>query len=272
MTTRSKVGLGGELLRPLSSDSERSASQDSRRYTGAADLQETQDPQRDTWSAPCQQPAPSPSEIADLAIKAYWRDDLRDNSDPKGTYHTPMWTFARVVKSCYADGVDPDRVFREVVKPEIARRGGWREVLCTDLPLDEIQCDFDYSWHRIRYRIGEGPLALAHKLAVESPLTLPETDPWHDLPVYVSFVSLSGQLQILRSEDPIFLPRKKRIGELLERSKMQITRYCENAIENGYLEITKDHSFANRRAMEYRFVVDRFPELRESDIPDAEAN
>ncbi len=156
-----------------------------------------------------------------------------------------------------------DVVLTKVKKQNLtprARRGGWREVLCTDLPLEEIRCDFDYSWHRIRYRIGEGrPLVLAHRLAVERPLTLPETDPWHELPVYVMFVSLAGRLQILRADEPIFLPCQ-RIGELLHRCKMQITRYCDNAIENGYLEIGEDHSFVKRRAMEYRFVVDRFPE------------
>lgn len=42
---------------------------------------------------------------------------------------------------------------------------------------------------------------------------------------------------------------------------MQITRYCGNARENGYLTIVKEHSFVRRHAEEYQFVVGRFPSL-----------
>lgn len=171
-----------------------------------------------------------------------------------------MWAIARVVRSSLAEGHDPDEAFRSIVAPEIERRGGWREVLCTDLDYEDLLCDFVYSWRRIRYRIGEGPLAAAMRTATEEPLELPASDPWSDLPAYRRFVSLAGWLQIIVEDQPIFLPRR-RIGELLGRSHTQIMRYCAHAVEQGHLELVNAHSLVGRRAAEYRFDVSRFASL-----------
>lgn len=173
-----------------------------------------------------------------------------------------MWAFTREVRSSLPDGCDPDEVFRSIVEPEIATRGGWREALCTDLDREDLLCDFVYSWRRIRCRIGEGPLATAMRTAVETPLNLPASDPWSDLPTYRTFVSLAGWLQVLMEDEPIFLPGRT-IGPLLGRSHTQITRYCAHAVEHGYLELVSEHSITKRRATEYRFDVARFPILED---------
>jgi len=231
-----------------------------RRYTGVSERQETQDSQGYTGSAPCEQRALSPSEIVDQAVTAYWQDDLRDTSGVGCVYHTPMWAFAREVRSSLPDGCDADEVFRSIVEPQIEKRGGWREVLCTDLDREDLLCDFVYSWRRIRYRIGEGPLATAMRTAEEAPLNLPASDPWSDLPAYRTLVSLAGWLQVIVGDQPIFLPRR-RIGELLGRSHTQIMRYCANAVEQGYLALVNEHSLVRRRATEYRFDVSQFNTL-----------
>ena len=173
-----------------------------------------------------------------------------------------MWAFARCVRSSLPDGVEPNEVFRALVEPEVARRGGWESVLCTDLDSEDLQCDFVYSWQRMRYKIGEGPLAAAYRTAVSSPLELPDSDPWRDLPAYRTFVSLARCLQVAREDQPIFLPRR-RIGELLGRSHTQVMRYCAHAVEHGYLELVNAHSLVGRRAAEYRFYVSRFNVLQQ---------
>jgi len=232
------------------------------RYTGDTDQQETQDSQGNTRSAACPQAAPSPFLIVEKAIDAYWQDEHRESTAPHGTYHTPMWAFARVIWSSLPDGVDPNEVFRAFVEPEIERRGGWESVLCTDLDYEDLYCDFVYCWERIRYGIGEGPLAVAFRQAKQAPLDLPEGDPWRDLETYRLFVTLAFRLQLIKGDEPIFLPRR-RIGELLARSHTQIMRYCANAVEHGYLELENPHSLVGRKAAEYWFDVSRFPGLDE---------
>lgn len=233
-----------------------------RRYTGDTETQDLQDSQGYTRSAPLERRALSPSRIVDHAVTAYWQDEHRESADPRGPYHTPMWAFAREVRSCLPDGHDPDEVFRSIVEPQIEKRGGWREVLCTDLDREDLLCDFVYCWRKIRFRIGDGPLAVAYRTAVSSPLDLPASDPWSDLPAYRTFVSLAGWLQVIVENQPIFLPRR-RIGELLGRSHTQIMRYCAHAVEKGYLELVKKHSLVGRRAAEYRFSASRFAVMPE---------
>ena len=229
-----------------------------RRYTGATEPQESQDPQGNTWSEACEQPPPSPSLIVQKAIDAYWQDEHRESTAPHGPFHTPMWAFARYVRSSLPEGVEPNEVFRALVEPEIARRGGWESVLCTDLDSEDLQCDFVYSWERMRYRIGEGPLAVAFGQAQEDPLDLPESDTWRDLETYRLFVTLAFRLQLIKGDEPIFLPRR-RIGELLGRSHTQIMRYCAQAVDQGYLELANPHSLVGRKAAEYWFDAWRFP-------------
>jgi len=169
-----------------------------------------------------------------------------------------MWSFARVVWSCLPDGLDPNDVFRWIVEPEIEKKGGWRAALCTDLDVEDLQCDFAHCWKRIRFGIGEGPLAVAHRNAVERPLELPDSDPWRDLDGYRTFVSLAYYLQDVQGDLAIFLPGRT-IGPLLGRSHTRIMQYCAHAVEQGYLELVKKHSLVGRRAAEYRFDVSRFP-------------
>jgi len=152
------------------------------------------------------------------------------------------------------EGADPDEVFRSIVEPEIRKRGGWRRILYTDLDEEELLCDFVYSWRRIRFQIGEGPLAVAYRNAVKQPLDLPDSDSWKDLAGYRTFVSLAHYLQVTQGDEPIFLPRR-RIGELLGRSHTQIMRYCAHAVEHGYLQLVNEHSLVGRRAAEYSVDV-----------------
>ncbi|GEM_PF-2915967 len=225
-------------------------------YTGDTETQDSQDSQGNTGSAPLERRALSPSGIIDNAVAAYWQDEHRESTASHGPYHTPMWAFARIIRSSLSDGVDPNEVFRTFVEPEIARRGGWKSVLCTDLDYEDLYCDFVYCWERIRYGIGEGPLAVAFRQAQQAPLILPESDPWRDLETYKLFVSLAFRLQLIKGDEPIFLP-SRRIGDLLGRSHTQIVRYCAHAVDESYLQLVNEHSLVGRKAAEYRLDVSR---------------
>jgi len=145
-------------------------------------------------------------------------------------------------------------------------------VLCTDLDREDLLCDFTHCWKRIRFRIGEGPLAVAYRCAVERPLDLPDSDSWKNLNGYRTFVSLAYYLQVALGDEPIFLPRR-RIGELLGRSHTQVMRYCTHTVEEGYQQLVNEHSLVGRKAAEYRFDLTQLqlPRLRsDTSLSDSE--
>ena len=216
-----------------------------------------QEIQRET-SSPSEAPM-TISEVVDFAIAEHDEDCLRGNSDPHEGSHTQVWAFTRAVRSCYSAEADPAEVFFDIQR-EIKRRGGW-EILDTYLNDDDIYFEFVCNWDAVRYRIGQTPLGNAVAQALAHPLA-PKRASRHleFLAGYSLFVSTAGWLQVAMGNRPILLPVEK-LGAILGRAPMTITRYRQTAIRDGYLKIVQEHAHGQGRATEFFFDVTRFKVL-----------
>jgi len=225
-------------------------------------MQDTQEIQRNTSSAkPQSAKEESIEKIVNFALSEHENDLDIGNSCPYETYHTPLWTFTRAVRSFYGEDVDPHEIFFKV-ESIIFRKGGW-DILNTGLAAADIYFEFVCNWARVRYKIGETPLGNALEKAQAHPLRPERASRYRAfLARYSSFVSLAGWLQVTMGDHSILLPCEK-IGDLLGEDKKTISRLRQIALEDEYLREIRKHSFARRRATEFRFNVSRFAVLHE---------
>jgi len=225
-------------------------------------MQDTQEIQRNTSSAkPQSETAESVEKIVSFALSEHENDLDIGNSCPYDTYHTPLWTFTRAVRSFYGEDVDPHEIFFKV-ESVIFRKGGW-DILNTGLEPADIYFEFVCNWARVRYKIGETPLGNALEKAQAHPLQPERASRYRAfLARYSRFVSLAGWLQVAMGDRSILLPCEK-IGELLGENKKTVSRLRQIAVQDGYLVEVRKHSFAGRRATEFRFDVSRFADLLE---------
>jgi len=216
---------------------------------------------RETTGA-ASQATPSRSEVIGFALDEHFADPLKGNCSRDGPYRTPLWSFTRVVRSHFGMGVDADRVFWQLVAPEIERRGGW-ELLETELEFEEIYFEFVCNWDAVRFRIGETALENAIAKADSYPLR-PSRSSKHPgyLQRYARFISIAGWLQATMGDRPILLPVEK-LAAVVGGSPMAITRYRQTAVADGYLRIVGQHVYSKGLATEFRFDVSRFPGLDE---------
>ena len=130
------------------------------------------------------------------------------------------------------------------------------------------------TWVEVKFPAGEDPLTLAHKRAIDAPVTLlKEHRVTHQ---YGTFVGLALHLQRFNHEHPtlqrakqgcIVLPCNK-LDKVMGVSHQTISSYRKFAVDHGFLVREKQHTFSRQRgkseATEFRFVLERFdPETRE---------
>ncbi len=130
------------------------------------------------------------------------------------------------------------------------------------------------TWVEVKFPAGEDPLTLAHKRAIDAPVTLLKE---HRLThQYGTFVGLALHLQRFNNEHPtlqrakqgcIVLPCNK-LDKVMGVSHETISSYRKFAVDHGFLVQEKQHTFSRQRgkseATEFRFVLERFdPETRE---------
>lgn len=177
----------------------------------------------------------------------------------EGEYRTPLWDFTRAVKGFFIDGTDPDMVFN-FIEDEISNRGGWT-TLEPPIEADEVYEEFICTWDAIRVMPEQETLRRAFDLAIGNPL-LPERAAKRPggLQGYSEFVSVAGWAQVLRGDQPIYLPCNK-LDELLGTYPMRIKRWRDLAIKDEYIQKVKEGSYVKRRADEFIFDVTQFPEL-----------
>jgi hypothetical protein len=228
--------------------------------------QETQEPQRNkrtTLSSPSQglkNHSMSISEVVDHALAVNERRETVNDPDHYHSYRTPLWDFTRAVKGFFVDGTDPDLVF-DFIEDEITNREGWTIL---ELPIndEEIYERFVYTWDRIKWSGEQDTLKVAYDLAQETPLE-PERSGRRAgaLTGYSEFISVAGWAQVLRGDQPIYLPCEL-VSKLLNTNKMRVTRWVSLATAHDkYLKKVADHSYPKRKATEFRFDISRFPEL-----------
>jgi len=224
-----------------------------------------EDMQRDIPGAPVA--ARGIKRVVDFALAEHEADPLRGSWNPSDGYRTILWTFTRAVRSCYAEGADPDVVFFEV-HGELEHRDGW-EALGTDLTAEDIYFEFVNNWDAVRYKVGETPLANALEKADTCPL-LPTRASKHPqfLANYSKFISIAGWLQVTMGDRPILLPVAK-LSEALNVRPMTIARYRQSAETDGLLRVVREHAYSKGRATEFRFTVEAFPVLHKHGHKDA---
>lgn len=140
------------------------------------------------------------------------------------------------------------------------------------------RAEFIDMWTKIRFMPGHDPLTQAFDGARRMRLLVspairdkrPVADPpkngelW-DESDYEFFVSLAGHLQVAMGNQDIKLP-VERVGEIMEVTKMTVSRYRSMAVQDGYLKIAKIHKYRPKGrgdATSFRFDVSRFTALEE---------
>lgn len=149
----------------------------------------------------------------------------------------------------------------------------WRDWF--GVATEDAHAEFTEVWTKSRFRPGHGPLEQAADMARRERLTMrdevlnnpnrPPEDKRSERN-YSFFLSVAGHLQVIVGLDNIKLPCEA-VSELLGISKDTVSRYRRWGMEDGYLELVKEHKFrgakANNIATEFRFDVSNFKLLRE---------
>ena len=211
-------------------------------------------------------------EVLKSAVEASTRDyTARKETYDADHYHTPLWTFTRIVKSYFNFKnvvIDVDEAFNEA-NAVMTDWGGW--VNYFDVFDDEEAYDeFESNWNKIRFLFGETVLDKAMLQANEYPLDLEQVA----LPRYQLFISMVGWLQVSAGDNYILLPCKNvsdaftRHG--IECNKMSVSRMRDRAEQAGYLREVSRHKFdpkdpqAEKRATRFRFDLSHFSILVEA--------
>jgi hypothetical protein len=126
---------------------------------------------------------------------------------------------------------------------------------------EDARIEFLSNWEKVRFPAGCSPLDAAMEQAKARPLT-PPTE-W--TAGYGLFISLAGHLQAIQGDRPILLPCRK-LGQkkYLGCAAITVSRYRDQAVRDGLLAVTREHSFIRGKvceATEFRFDVSRYPSL-----------
>ncbi len=183
------------------------------------------------------------------------------------TFRSPLFCFVR-----HARGISqlklasPSEALR-VVERWLLRKGykntdeGWETEFCMagiDC-AEDARTEFVDLWQRIRFPVGWTPLQAAWDQAQIfrlKPINCPTER-------YASFISLAGNLQVMRGSEPIWLPCRE-TAELLDVCEMTISRYRRFAVEDGQLKKIRSHTFRTAdnhgEATLFRFDLNRYPD------------
>jgi hypothetical protein len=173
-------------------------------------------------------------------------------------FRSPLWEFARYVKAHPILGRLSDTEALTEVEKWLRLAGlTWKQFEGIDY-AEDARDEFIDNWHNIAFVPGSDPSANAFRLAKEKPLKLPDGT----TPRYALFINYAAHLQCLLGEHTILLPchyLAKRFG----CSHEIIAKYQRRAAREGYLTLEKPHHYGKgRQAAEWRFDLQRFPELK----------
>ena len=137
---------------------------------------------------------------------------------------------------------------------------------------DVDQIEFLTTWDKIKYPAGVDFLEMAVARAKTHPL-VPESVGTRRIPEYEEFISIAGHLQVFVGlKSNILLPCEK-LAEILGVDASTVSRYRQLVVMDGYLEEVVPYrwvSSGNTKATEFRFRIDRFPELQEAHFPETD--
>lgn len=168
------------------------------------------------------------------------------------SWRTPLWDFTRLIKGWCREGVKAGEAFRQV-DAVMRRNGGWGRIF--ELEPEEARAEFCNTWKKIRFRPDETPLDQALAKAKAYPVKAPRDETCTvERPKYDRFISLCGWLQVTMGDRPIFLPVRQ-VAALLETDIRMVSLWRQAAVDEGFLEVVKEHEFrpgGRGRATEFR--------------------
>jgi len=185
----------------------------------------------------------------DLPLEEYTKRVYRShptnlsNYDPDEQWKSNTWEFTRFMKR------HPN--LRDLTGSQAANIIPWH---VTDFDEDE-QFQIVNEWDEVRYVTGEGPLNKALLLAVDHPVPR-KSNLARRFNRYAEFLSFAGWLQVVRGEEPIYLPQHK-IAGVFGCDRSMIRNLIHAAITEGYLTIVKSHT--PRAATRFKFDLDKVP-------------
>jgi hypothetical protein len=123
---------------------------------------------------------------------------------------------------------------------------------------DGEQIEIADEWDEIEFAAGMGILDWAVRMGLEHPLDDP---PGPKLRLYVEFVSIAARLQVMRGNKPILLPLVA-LAEKLRTTPQVVSRLRKLAKKYGLLSEIAPYRM-KQRATQFRFAIEKFPELKE---------
>lgn len=213
-----------------------------------------------------------------LEEHAWDENDLR-GGDFGNRFRTPLFDFVRNAMSWpkMRDLAGKDAL-RWIHTWQRMRGRGWHDFSGLENKVKEDgDMLFLRTWVEVKFPAGEDPLTLAHKRAIDVPVTLLKE---HRLThQYGTFVGLAFHLQRFNNEHPtlqrakagcIVLPCHK-LDSVLGVCHATIASYRKFAIDHEFLVQEKRHTFSRQRgkseATEFRFVLERFDSETRQELP-----
>jgi hypothetical protein len=173
-------------------------------------------------------------------IRIAWENSCRNSWET--TRRSPTWKFSQSLKG--------HPTFAELEADELI------EALEPLIELtDDQQTAIAEEWESVK---GISALEWAVAMAQQRPLKNP---PGPKIYLYQRFLSMAAHLQVLRGDKPIQLPVQAVARALFVRPDT-VSRMRKMATRHGLLIEVAPYQF-KRRATDFKFAVERFPELKE---------
>ncbi len=164
-----------------------------------------------------------------------------------GTTHESIFLFARHLKAI------PEIAHAELpeLKPILQQWFEQAKPGTTKRTFTEVWFDFTESWGKVKYPIGEEPIAMSAEQAAKS--ELPEVAKNYDSPEVQALIAVCRELQRAAGEGPFFLDCRT-AGKLLGVEHNTANRYLRGLCRDKVLKLIEKGSQQKRRANRYRYL------------------
>ncbi|HKD81220.1 MAG TPA: hypothetical protein VKH81_16105 [Candidatus Angelobacter sp.] len=181
--------------------------------------------------------------------------EQRDEHKTDGKeWHIAMFHFVRRLKDHpQLHFLSADDALRKVL-PYIEE---WDDVAREEHCVVSREEEFVRAWKKVRFGESDNPLQKALELARAKPLKLCRKLARSDR--YATLVSLAFHLQLLVGIDEVIQLPCELLAAVLGCSKNAVSTWREFAIEDGFLELVRQHAFSatQRHATDFRFRLGR---------------
>lgn len=186
------------------------------------------------------------------ALESYSEPKLEDGD----LWWSPLWHVVREAKAHpllrNLDGIKSWNLVQQAVEIEAFMDADSR--LSGE---EDVAVAWARGWDKVFYLPDETLLDVALREANENPVAPPR----ERTKGYARFLSVCAALCRL-CERQVICIGIERWGELLGVRPMTVSEWRVWGVQDGVLEVTREHSHAARRAREYRVCVDRLTMLR----------